>query len=63
MNHEIYHVDENNVLLFPFAQSSAHDVSGLPNDIISDKDGKLIPISLRPTWFFIVIPSITLSNA
>ncbi|CAI6365415.1 unnamed protein product [Macrosiphum euphorbiae] len=42
LNHEIYRVDENNVLLFPFAQSSAHDISGLPNDIISEKNGNAI---------------------
>ncbi|KAL4142192.1 hypothetical protein QTP88_004701 [Uroleucon formosanum] len=39
LNHETYRVDENNVLLFPFTQSIAHDISGLPNNIILDKDG------------------------
>lgn len=41
LNHETYRVDENNVLLFPFAQSVAHDISGMPNDNII-VDGKLI---------------------
>jgi len=42
LNHETYRVDENNVLLFPFAQSVAHDISGMPNDNIIGEDGKLI---------------------
>lgn len=42
LNHETYRIDENNVLLFPFTQSIAHDISGLPNSIVLDKDGKLI---------------------
>lgn len=42
LNHEIYRGDENNVFLFPFTQSLAHDISGLPNDLILKKDGKLI---------------------
>jgi len=59
MNHEVYRVDENNVLLFPFAQSSAHDISGLPNDIISGEDGKSIFydqyvfFTVAPMYYFI----------
>ncbi|XP_022169129.1 chorion peroxidase-like isoform X2 [Myzus persicae] len=37
LSHETYRVDGNNALLFPFSQSIAHDISGLPNDIILDK--------------------------
>lgn len=32
LNREKYHVDENNVLLMPFGQLLAHDISGLPVD-------------------------------
>jgi len=40
LNHEVYRVDENNVLLLPFGQLIAHDISGLPNDLVSDENGK-----------------------
>lgn len=33
LSRETYKVDENNVLLMPFGQLIAHDISGLPNDV------------------------------
>ncbi|XP_025410649.1 peroxidase-like [Sipha flava] len=33
LTREKYHVDENNVLLLPFSQLLAHDLSGLTNDV------------------------------
>lgn len=66
LNHEIYRVDENNVLLFPFAQSSAHDISGLPNDIISEKNGKLISynqLDFLQSYLVILYQTRNLGNA
>ncbi|XP_025194656.1 peroxidase-like isoform X2 [Melanaphis sacchari] len=42
LNREIFRVDENNVLLLPFGQLLAHDISSLPNDLISDENGDTI---------------------
>ncbi|XP_022169138.1 peroxidase-like [Myzus persicae] len=42
LNHEIYRVDENNVLLLPFGQFIAHDVSGLFLDIPKYDNGDVI---------------------
>lgn len=42
LNHEIYRGDENNVLLFPFSQSLAHDISDMPNHVLTEKNGKFI---------------------
>jgi len=42
INCEIYKVDENNVLLLPFGKFLAHDISGMPNDLISDKNGESV---------------------
>ncbi|VVC27283.1 Haem peroxidase,Haem peroxidase, animal type [Cinara cedri] len=33
LSREIYRLSENNVLLLPFGQLIAHDISGLPNDV------------------------------
>ncbi|XP_001944613.1 peroxidase [Acyrthosiphon pisum] len=46
LNREIYRVDENNVLLLPFGQLIAHDISGLPNDLVSDENGAAIDCCL-----------------
>jgi len=40
LNREIYRVDENDVLLLPFGQLIAHDISGLPSDLVLDENGK-----------------------
>jgi len=42
MNREIYKVYENNVLLLPFGRLLAHDISGMPNDLISDENGEFV---------------------
>lgn len=42
LNREKYHVDENNVLLMPFGQLLAHDISGLPVDSPTNELGKSI---------------------
>lgn len=42
LNHEIYRGDENNVLLFPFSQSLAHDISGMPNHVLTEKNGSSV---------------------
>ncbi|KAL4142196.1 hypothetical protein QTP88_004702 [Uroleucon formosanum] len=42
LNQDIYKVDENNVLLVPFGQLIAHDVSGLFLDIPTDGHGGVI---------------------
>lgn len=39
LNQEIYRGDENNVLLLPFGQLIAHDISGLLLDIPTDDQG------------------------
>lgn len=39
MDQEIYQVDENNVLLVPFGQLIAHDISGLFLDIPTNDEG------------------------
>lgn len=41
LNREKYQVDENNVLLIPFGQLIAHDVSGLPNDVPKKNHGNI----------------------
>ncbi|KAF0750869.1 Uncharacterized protein FWK35_00023964, partial [Aphis craccivora] len=46
MNREIYKVYENNVLLLPFGRLLAHDISGMPNDLISDENGDAIDCCL-----------------
>jgi len=46
LNHEIYHADENNVLLSPFSQLLAHDVSGMPNNIMLEKNGEAVDCCL-----------------
>lgn len=38
---EQYRVDENNVLLMPYGQLLAHDVSVIPSDIIKDSKGEI----------------------
>lgn len=40
LGRELYKVSENNVLLLPFGQLIAHDISGLPNDIPRDINSK-----------------------
>lgn len=40
LGREQYRVDENNVLLLPFGQLIAHDISGLPNDVSYNEIGK-----------------------
>ncbi|XP_026807325.1 peroxidase-like [Rhopalosiphum maidis] len=42
LNREIYKPDENNVLLVPFGQLIAHDISGLFIDIPKNDDGGVI---------------------
>ncbi|XP_025409881.1 chorion peroxidase-like, partial [Sipha flava] len=42
MGRELYHVDENNILLLPFAQLLAHDITGLPDDTLFDEQGVLV---------------------
>lgn len=44
---EVYRPDENNVLLYPFGQLLAHDVSGQPTDAPKTNNGKLIVMHLR----------------
>lgn len=39
LSREVYRVDENNVLLMPFGQSLAHDMSGLNTDLIRNDQG------------------------
>lgn len=41
MTREKYRVDENNVLLVPFAQLTAHDVTGVSEDIPPPQNGRL----------------------
>ncbi|XP_025194619.1 peroxidase-like [Melanaphis sacchari] len=42
LNREIYHNDENNVLLLPFGQLLAHDISGLFLDIPKKENDEII---------------------
>lgn len=46
LNRETYRADENNVLLLPFGQLLAHDVSGMPSDLILDENGDPIDCCL-----------------
>jgi len=39
LGREKYRVDDNNVLLMPFGQLIAHDISGLPTDIPKKENG------------------------
>lgn len=39
LSREVYRVDENNVLLMPFGQLLAHDMSGLNTDLIRNDQG------------------------
>lgn len=48
MGREEYRLDENNVLLMPFAQLIAHDISGLPNDVPRNEKG-IVPNVLLKT--------------
>jgi len=46
LNREIYKVDENNVLLLPFGQLLAHDISSMPNDLVLDENGDALDCCL-----------------
>lgn len=42
MGREKYRVDENNVLMMPFGQLLAHDLTGMAVDILISPQGKVI---------------------
>jgi hypothetical protein len=52
MGRELYHVDENNILLLPFAQLLAHDITGLPDDTLFDEQGTETYIITRDERIF-----------
>lgn len=63
LNREKYSADENNVLLLPFGQLLAHDISGLLNDIIVDENGDFKFYNYFDVFIFIVILNHFISNA